>query len=75
MPEQTPPPSDEPGTPKRQLLVGVFMNQQGGLEVLWGDGVEPIAMMCDAIKLLHVQSMNQKRSPILRAAGSLPRTG
>lgn len=68
-------PIHEAGVPQRKLLVGVFLNQQGTIEVAWGDGVKPIKMMCKAIDLLHEQYMAQRQSPILRAAGPIPRTG
>lgn len=58
--------------PGRTLLVGVFMTSEGGIDVGWGSGVEPIVTMCEAIKLLHLQAMQQKQSPILRPSGPLP---
>ena len=67
---------DQQETPEQpqgaRLLVGVFLNPGGGIDCAWGNGVEPVVILCEAIKLLHLRAMQQKKSPILRAGGPLP---
>jgi hypothetical protein len=64
------------GAAAPKLLLGIFLHPEGRIEMVAAEGVDPFAMLMNAIGN-YVDSLRQdpkQQSPILRAGGPLPPT-